>query len=169
MQFHITPHTKVIDILTQYPEIEDYLIELVPAFEKLRNPILRNTIGKIATIEQAAKVGEIGLSTLINALNEKLGLLPESIVNSKIADENVFEISDDDINEVLDADQIINSGGKPVGIVLNALHKLQGNKLLQLNCSFHPAPLIDKAKEAGYLAYEKRNEDKSFSIYFKSN
>ena len=49
----ITPKTKVLQLIEAYPHLEDVLIEYVPAFKKLKNPILRNTVAKIATLQQA--------------------------------------------------------------------------------------------------------------------
>ena len=39
----ITPKTKVLQLIEAYPELEEVLISKVPAFEKLRNPLLKNT------------------------------------------------------------------------------------------------------------------------------
>ena len=55
----ITPKTKVLQVIEAYPELEDVLIGYVPAFKKLKNPILRNTVAKIATLQQAASVGKV--------------------------------------------------------------------------------------------------------------
>jgi len=167
MKFHITPHTKIIDILNTYPEVEDFLIELVPTFIKLKNPILRNTIGKIATIEQAAKVGNISMPFLINSLNEKLGLIPEEILQTKSIESSDWDLADYIVTQTINADELINNGEKPVAVVLGALSKLKQKEILELDCSFHPAPLIDKAKERGFEAKEIRNEDLTFSIYFR--
>ncbi|MBX3044446.1 MAG: DUF1858 domain-containing protein [Candidatus Kapabacteria bacterium] len=166
MKFHITPHTKVIDLLENYPYVEDYLIELVPAFSKLKNPILRRTVGKLATIEQAAKVAEVELPFLINSLNEKLGLLPQTVIDSSKNEISGFEIDESKVLKIINADEIIAAGSSPLGEVMNNLRSLEKDNLLLLNCSFHPAPLIDKAKEAGFRAMEVKNQDKSFSIYF---
>jgi hypothetical protein len=167
MKFHITPHTKIADLLNTYPEIEDFLITLVPTFSKLKNPILRNTIGKLATIEQAAKVGEVPMPFLINALNEKLGLVPDAVMNPIDINVDKFLIQKNNIVQIISADEIISSGGSPVSVVLGGLRKLEDEQILQLDCSFHPAPLIDKAKDAGYKAYETRNDDMTYSIFFK--
>jgi len=167
MKFHITPHTKIADLLDTYPEIEDFLITLVPTFSKLKNPILRNTIGKLATIEQASKVGEVPMPFLINALNEKLGLVPDAVLNADENQKEEFKIIKGNISQVINADDIINSGGTPVSAVLGGLRKLEDEQILQLDCTFHPAPLIDKAKDAGYKAYETRNDDMTYSIFFK--
>ena len=45
----ITPKTKVGELLDAYPELEPVLMGLAPAFNKLKNPVLRKTIGKVAT------------------------------------------------------------------------------------------------------------------------
>lgn len=157
---------KIDDLLNAHPEIEDYLISLVPAFSKLKNPILRNTVGKIATIEQAAKVGEISLPFLINSLNEKLGLVPESVLSNSEKPEENIDLNAINIVKIIDADSIINQGGSPLGAVMGGLRKINEGEALCLKCSFHPAPLIDKAIEAGFKAVENRNEDFSYSIYF---
>lgn len=50
----ITPKTKVLQLIETYPQLEELLIEMVPTFEKLKNPVLRRTVAKIATLQQAA-------------------------------------------------------------------------------------------------------------------
>lgn len=45
----ITPKTRVGELLEKYPELEETLMELAPAFQKLKNPVIRRTIGKVAT------------------------------------------------------------------------------------------------------------------------
>ena len=46
----ITPKTKVLELIETYPELEDVLIEYAPAFKNLKNPVLRRTVAKIATL-----------------------------------------------------------------------------------------------------------------------
>ena len=52
----ITPKTKVLELVEAYPELEDTLIHYVPAFKQLKNPVLRRTVGRVATLQQAEKV-----------------------------------------------------------------------------------------------------------------
>ncbi|MFH1755446.1 MAG: DUF1858 domain-containing protein, partial [Candidatus Latescibacterota bacterium] len=53
----ITPDMKVSALLEAYPELEDVLIGIAPAFKKLRNPVLRRTVAKLTSLRQAAQVG----------------------------------------------------------------------------------------------------------------
>ena len=55
----ITPKTKVLQVIEAYPQLEEVLIGYVPAFVKLKNPILRKTVARIATLQQAAAIGNV--------------------------------------------------------------------------------------------------------------
>ena len=44
--------------MNDYPFLMEELAEKNPVFEKLRNPILRNSLGRMATIEKAASMGK---------------------------------------------------------------------------------------------------------------
>lgn len=61
----IGPGTKLDDLLKKYPVLLDYLAELSPRFGRLRNPILRKTVGKVATLQQVAGFGDIPLPELL--------------------------------------------------------------------------------------------------------
>ena len=49
--------TKIDNLLKQYPFLLDFLVTLSPHFENLKNPLIRKTMGKIATLEKAAGIG----------------------------------------------------------------------------------------------------------------
>ena len=65
----ITPRTKVLQFIEACPVLENILISFVPAFSKLKNPVLRNTVARIATLQQAAAIGNIKVEDLINDLS----------------------------------------------------------------------------------------------------
>jgi len=69
----ITPKTKIFDLLEVYPDLEETLIAVAPAFRKLKNPALRNTITKVATLTQAALIGGLKVEELIFKLRAEVG------------------------------------------------------------------------------------------------
>ena len=79
----ILPETKVGELLDHYPELEAKLIEIAPPFKKLRNKMLRKTIAKVTTLKQAAKVGNVPLSELVNKLRNEIGQPEIEIDNEK--------------------------------------------------------------------------------------
>ena len=48
----ITPETKVGELLTHYPELEELLLQFSPAFATLKNPILRRTVAQVTSPQQ---------------------------------------------------------------------------------------------------------------------
>ncbi len=61
----ITPDTKLGDLLRERPELLEFLASYRPEFKKLRNPVLRNTVARFATLEAVAEMGGVPVEKLI--------------------------------------------------------------------------------------------------------
>ena len=123
----ITPHTKVGALLDAHPDLEDVLIKAVPAFVKLKNPILRATVAKFATLEQAARVGDIPLPELISLLRKALG--QENPGMAEVAASAVATTWPPWFREAsvvtrLDVTSVLAEGGHPLSKVKQALNKI---------------------------------------------
>jgi len=57
----LNSRTKISAVLAAYPFIKEFLTGLDPHFRSLENPIMRNTIGRMANLGQVAMVGGLGL------------------------------------------------------------------------------------------------------------
>jgi hypothetical protein len=68
----INANTKINDLLKQYPFLEDFLVTLSPKFKGLKNPIMRKTIGKVATLGKIAGIGGLDLDDFLAALTEEI-------------------------------------------------------------------------------------------------
>ncbi len=66
------PDTKAYDLLTTYPFIKEYLIQLHPHFEKLNNPVMLKTVGRVATLNMAAGAVNIPVDKFISGLAEEI-------------------------------------------------------------------------------------------------
>ena len=69
----IAPKTKIAELIEAFPQLEPVLIDYVPAFEKLKNPVLRRTVARITTLQQAAAIGNVDIEDLINRLRKTVG------------------------------------------------------------------------------------------------
>ena len=167
-ELFISPKTKVLDIIEAYPVLEDVLISYVPAFEKLKNPLLRRTVGKVATLQQAALIGNVSVGDLVNYLREKIGQneveiqFEEHQYNYKQPD--WFDTS----NVILSFDvrEMLANGEHPVAQVMEDLKKLKANQIYLLIAPFLPVPLIDKATGLDFIHWIKKENDTLFFIYF---
>lgn len=68
----ITKDQKIAEVLTQYPHLKEKLIARSPKFKNLSNPIVFNTVGKFARIEDVAKNTGEDLQELLAFLNSHI-------------------------------------------------------------------------------------------------
>jgi uncharacterized protein (DUF2249 family) len=151
----ITPDTKVGALLDAYPELEEKLIELAPAFGKLRNPILRKTVGKVATLRQAAQVGGVSLGTIITTLRREAGLESTATADGESTGGTAQPtwFSREKIAQSFDARPMLESGQHPITVVMKHLDELPTGGIYELITPFVPAPLLDMAAKKGFESW----------------
>jgi DUF438 domain-containing protein len=68
----ITTETKIHNLLSNYPFLEDFLVQKNPKFKNLKNPLLRNTIGRVATLGKVAGMGGEDVHELIHNIKKEI-------------------------------------------------------------------------------------------------
>ncbi len=167
----ITPDTKVGALLEAYPGLEDVLAGMVPAFSRLRNPVLRKTVAKVATLRQVAQVGQLDLSAFINLLRREVGLEDSIHAGSGMPPSTERAPGWFDpalVSMRLDARDMIEAGEHPVRRVLESLRELEKGRIFELTTAFVPSPLIDIAKEKGYKVWSLIEGPALVKSYFVS-
>jgi hypothetical protein len=158
MSVPIHPETKVGALLEAYPELEETLVACAPAFSKLKNPVLRRTVARIATLEQAARIGGISVRELVRRLREAAGQSGGEVDESSSAPaaaEAPAWLEQDRIRISLDADAILAAGDHPLGKVRQALASLEPGEIVEVTSSFRPEPLIDALARSGLLVHSR--------------
>lgn len=64
----LSPQTKINDLLSEFPFIKDFLINKSPHFKALDNPLMRRTLGRVATLSKVALIGGIEINQLLAEL-----------------------------------------------------------------------------------------------------
>ena len=64
----LSASTKINDLLTTHPFLEDFLVAYNPHFKLLRNKITRATVGRLATLGAAARIASVDLDALLRDL-----------------------------------------------------------------------------------------------------
>ena len=150
----ITPDTKVSELLKEFPQLEEMLNQFSPAFAALKNPVLRRTVAKVTSLQQAAKVGGVNIVEMVDALRKEAGqpplgdsFCPDSedihIPFSEKAPEKV-------VTHRLDVRPIIEAGDHPKDQVLALANELNTGDCMEFISSFPPTPLIDLLQKKGY-------------------
>jgi hypothetical protein len=165
----ITPKTKVGELLDSYPALEKVLMDMSPAFEKLRNPILRRTVAKVATLQQIAAVGGLKVDEIVNRLRKEAGhdTSLESGIDNEYLTDQPFWFDETKIVLRFDASPVINNGGSPMNDILSKTASLKNGEILELHTPFIPAPIIEMLMKKGYLVYCKKAENYVISYFME--
>ncbi len=163
----ITPKTKIAELLDAYPQLEQPLIGYVPAFERLRNPMLRRTVARITTLQQAAAIGGVKVEGLINHLRIEVGQdLFAAEGGTAYTVERPDWFSEKQVAAELDIRGMLAEGEQPVNQIIADLRALNQGDIYKLVAPFLPAPVVDKASSLGIAHWVTQKNDQEFTIYF---
>lgn len=164
----ITPETRVNALLKNYPDLETVLIDLSPAFARLRNPVLRKTVAKVANLRQVAQIGNLSLGSVINTLRQAAGMEAYAIENDQgnRPDGEPDWMKETAIGKSFDARPLIESGGHPLNTVLEELETIGDNARYELVTPFVPAPLIEIVEGRGFRSWIRQEGDDLVKTYF---
>ncbi len=159
-----------MDVFNDYPDLEARLIEIVPPFKKLKNPVLRRTVAKIATVQQAASIANMKVDDLVNILrkeaNQELENLDHNPENYELNYDEPKWLDSSKVVKSFDLGPILEAGEHPVHQVIADVKSLNEGEIYEVQAPFLPAPLIDKASSLGYEHYVQSGDGDAVKIYF---
>jgi hypothetical protein len=170
----ITPGMKVGELLESYPGLEPILIAQAPAFARLKNPILRRTVARVATLQQAAAVGGLEVRALVAALRCAAGQPTDevSLDSAGVGMADVFAPKRPDwvdmgrLRDVVDADALLASGRVPLPEVAEHARALGPGDVLRVDAAFRPVPLVDALGKQGFRCWVREAGPDRFEAYF---
>ena len=171
-KIEITPDLNVGELLDCYPQLEDVLIGIAPAFEKLRNPTLRRTVATLTTLRQAASVGNVSLGHMISALRTAAGQQEPWVGDSAggaegdaMQQQRPAWLAECTV-ELFDAREAIEAGQHPLPQVLAATAQLQPGQAFAIVTPFTPSPMIDKLREKGFRSWTEQKGPEHYVTHF---
>lgn len=83
---------KIEKLLSQFPFLVDFFIGKSPHFKNLKNPVMRKTIGKVATLQRVAAMGGFELNPLLQEIAREIeGQTGTSVT---ITEDDILEATD---------------------------------------------------------------------------
>ncbi len=165
----IQPSTKVAQLLDAYPELEEVLIRMAPPFKKLKNPILRKSVAKVATLQQVAIVGRLDLASMIDQLRQAVGLAPIDPTEGP-SEKDYLGAAPDWFDESCVATSIDDRAGDSdemaITRIIRAFKDLAEHQVIELTTTFLPAPGIDVARGRGLRTWTVQEQDELYKTYF---
>jgi hypothetical protein len=159
----------VAELLESWPELEEVLVAQAPAFRRLRNPVLRRTVARVATLEQAAGVGGVPVRELVAALRRAAGL--EGDDDDATSGESAAPVGSPEwldparVVAAIDADALLDAGEVPLGRVNERAFALAPGELLRVASTFRPAPLVDAMARQGFRAFVRETAPGRFETF----
>ena len=157
---NIQAGTKLFDLLNTYPALEEKIMHIAPPFRNLKNPVLRKTVGKLATLEKVARIGNLEVTDFVNMLRRETGQ-PEITTNDE---PEIFwqpsepEWINNEPQHVIDGTEMLNRGEHPLKRVNELMRQTDKGRFLLLKTNFKPIPLIDEMEKQKYQVYSKTAE-----------
>ena len=170
----ITPQMKVADLLEAYPELEAVLVDLAPAFKRLKDPVLRRTVAKLTTLETASGIAGISPRELVAALRQAAGQAGDESggpTDARSAVSGVVEgpapawFDAGRVRETMDADLVLLGDEVPLTVVSQRARALLGGDILRVAASFEPFPLAEALLKQGYRIFTPKGESSAFELF----
>jgi uncharacterized protein (DUF2249 family) len=174
----IRPDMRIGELLKAHPELLDTLAGYAPAFAKLRNPVLRRTLGRMATLAQAAGMGDVDLRDLMRTLREAVGesAPPQAEAPAAMAQiplsaatpEPPAWLCEERIVTEFDVRPLHARGQNPIAPILKAAKSVPEGGILFLRNPFEPLPLYELLAEQGFTPWARQVGDSAddWEVFF---
>jgi uncharacterized protein (DUF2249 family) len=162
---------KISEVLKRYPEVLDDLIGLSPAFEKLRNPVMRRVQSRLVTVSQAAGIAGLDPAQLTRKLNQAAGVTP-SADHSTAPSAEVPPISPPawvttaPVATELDVLPLMARGEEPFKAIMGAARDVPAGSTLLLTVGFEPLPLYDALAKQGFAHWGVQRDADLWEVRF---
>ncbi len=172
----IQAQTRLFDLLEQYPQLEAKIMSLAEPFRNLKNPILRKTVGKLATLEKVARIGNLDVKEFVNMLRSEVGQSPlESLEGATELPADLWEQGDpewlkQEPAKTINGTEMLSRGEHPLSLVNNTMQQLSSGRFILLITNFPPLPLIDEMRKQRYEVISKKaanGEDQHYTYIRK--
>ncbi|GAA5336449.1 MULTISPECIES: DUF2249 domain-containing protein [Thermus] len=166
----VRPEMKVAEVLKRWPELLEVFLEASPAFQKLKNPLLRRTMPNLVTVAQAARMAGLAPEELVARLNRALGVASEAPPPASL-EESLLSTPpppwlDAPVGFHLDVRPILEGGGEPFAHILAAAKEVGPGKRLVLEVLFEPVPLYRVLGKQGFAAWCEKLGENHFRAHF---
>ncbi len=167
----ITADWKISEVLQVHPELLDVLVDTTPAFNKLRNPLLRKVQSRLVTVGQAAGIAGMDTAALVQRLNTAAGIEVAPAESESPADAAHLRpeppwVGAATIARELDVRPFQKRGEEPFSAIMAAIREIPRGQVLLLHNTFEPVPLYDVLRQRGFEHWTRELGENDWEILF---
>lgn len=169
---------RVADVLAQDESLVEAFVAVSDAFRTLRNPVMRRTMARLATVEHAARVAGLDPDDLVARLNAAAGGEPGAHNDPpRPSEETPMPDTREPVppalaripaERVVDLDvrDDLRNGHEPFSRIMAARREVPEGGALRLRAIFEPAPLYAVMGRQGFEHWTERLADDDWRVTF---
>lgn len=169
---------RISTVLARDERLLEVLIAASPALGKLKNPLLRKTMSKLATVEHAARIAGLDAADLLARLNRAIGIetadangaaAPPAVRAPAPAREAIpaaLRALPPERIEECDVREELRAGREPFQQILAAARKVKEGDVLRLRAIFEPAPLYAVLARQGFSHHTEELAADDWCVWF---
>lgn len=163
----ITSRTTIRELLEDDKDtVINALVKFNSNFSKLRNPVLRNLMGRRITIADACKMARCTLQDFMaNMQTLDFNILAEDSAEPTTSTPTPAVKKASNFVE-LDVRSMLVQNQDPLKTILNKINSLKGDEGLKLINAFEPVPLIHLLSERGFTHFVVKPDNATVITYF---
>lgn len=166
---------RVNDVLARDESLVEVFIYHSSHFTKLRNRTMRKVMGRLVTVDDAARIADVPVDALVRHLNEALGIaMPDAPADipapapAPVAQEQsagATHPADAPVVEV-DVREDLRAGREPLARIMGAATKLNDGEVLRVRATFQPVPLLTVLGKRGFTSESLEHGPDDWSVWF---
>lgn len=164
---------RVSDVIARDESLVEVFVRHSSHFTKLRNRSMRRIMGRLVTIDDAAKIASVAPDVLVRDLNAALGILEPSTSVDSVAVQDTHAPGQDEhvhpsgapVVEV-DVREDLRNGREPFSKIMAAVGALRDDEVLHLRAIFEPAPLFALMAKRGLSHESVAHAPDDWSVWF---
>lgn len=164
---------RVNDVLARDDALVEVFVRHSAHFDKLRNRAMRRVMGRLVTVEDAARLAVVPVERLLHDLNVALGLSTEEAPADRTAErpqvtpDGLTAQRPPDAAEVaLDVRDDLHAGREPLARIMAAVSALPEDAVLHLRTIFEPVPLLELLARRGFASETTAHDADDWSTWF---
>ncbi len=171
---------RIAEVIARDERLIEVLASAAPAFSRLRSPVMRRTMARLVTIEQAARMAGMDADELVALLNRSLG---EGKLSSAGQDESdavarkpLADAADPmpaalrsiPSERIVDADvrEDLLRGEEPFRKIMDARRTMPAGGALRVRAIFEPIPLYAVMARQGLTHWTEKLAEDDWRVWF---
>ena len=169
----VRAHDRVNDVLARDDALVDLFVRHSGHFNKLRNRAMRRVMGRLVTVEDAARLAAVPVENLLRDLNAALGFKAVAAAADTASsaphvgiDRGTVQRPADAAELELDVRDDLRAGREPLARIMATVSALPEDAVLHLRTIFEPVPLLALLGRRGFASETTEHGTDDWSSWF---